>query len=277
MDLGLTGKVALITGGSHGLGRATARAFALEGVRVVICGRHAETLQSAADAITTETGVAVLPIVADVLDPAALERLVADATAAFGTIDILVNNADVLTRQARDFFDVGDDEWIEKFNVKILAPVRLMRLVAPGMIERGWGRILNIGGAATRRLLDTEFAKGAAQAGLVNVTKKVAHELGRHGITVNIVEPGGMWTDGKTVAGRSRADTRHEALERAAEEAGITYDEMDARERADLVIGRRIDVEDGAGLIVFLCSERAGTITGEVVVADGGETRSVRY
>lgn len=276
MNLGLTGRTALITGGSHGLGRATAAALSREGVTVAICGRRMETLETAAQEISAVTGVEVFPCRADVAVPADIERLVTETADRFGAIDILVNCADSATRQA-EFFELNDDDWLEKWNIKLMAPIRLVRLVAPLMMARNWGRIISMSGGTTRLMIPYGMPKGVAQAGLVNLTKKLSVALGPHGITVNVLEPGRMWSDGKTVAGRNRREIRREEVERAAEKEGITFEEMDRRILSQLVIGRRIEPTDSAEVVVFLASERAATITGEVLLADGGETRYVRY
>jgi 3-oxoacyl-[acyl-carrier protein] reductase len=145
------------------------------------------------------------------------------------------------------------------------------------MMERKWGRIINIGGGSSRKMRDGGWTKGATQAGLINLTKKLSLLLGHHGITANVVEPGGVWTDGQTKGGRSRVEMRTEELARAAERAGVSLAEMERRDLDKLVIGRRVQAEDTAGVIVFLASERSATITGEVIVADGGQTPAVRF
>jgi 3-oxoacyl-[acyl-carrier protein] reductase len=276
MDLDLRGRTALVTGGSHGLGRATAEAFLDAGAQVIICGRHGATLDLAAQGLAGGGRPAVLPIVADVTRAADLNALVEAGCSAFGSIDILVNNADTVAHDG-DFFDLTDADWIERFEVKLLAAVRLVRLVAPAMIERRWGRILSISGGSSRKMRPGGWTKGAAHAGLINLTKKLSDRLGPHGITVNAIEPGNMWTDGPTREGRSRADMRRERQQRLADEAGTSYEEIEAREVQRLVIGRRIEPAEIAGILVFLASDRAAAITGEVILADGGEHRSVRY
>lgn len=276
MELGLEGKTAIVTGASHGLGRAVARALSREGVRVAICGRHPDTLDAAARTIQGETGTEVLAHVADVGVSADIDALVATTVRRFGGVDILVNNADSATRKA-DFFELTDDDWLEILNIKLMAPIRLIRLVAPLMMAGQWGRIINVSGATARLMMPNGMPKGAAQAGLINLTKKLAVMLGRHGITVNAIEPGHMWTDGPTVASRSRMEIRREEIAKAALKEGISYEEMDSRAQAALVIGRRIEPEDSAGIVTFLASNRAATITGEVLLADGGESRYVRY
>lgn len=266
----------MVTGGSHGLGRAVTSALAREGVRVAICGRTEDTISAAASEIQDETGVEIFPFVADVGVAGDIENFVAASMDRFGAIDILINNADSASRQG-EFFDLRDEDWMEKINIKLLAPIRLIRLVAPSMMERGWGRIISMSGGTTRLMIPNGMPKGVAQAGLVNLSKKLAVSLGRYGITVNVVEPGRMWSDGKTVANRSRFEIRREEVELAAEREGISYEEMNRRVLSQLVIGRRIEPKESAEIIVFLASQRSATITGEVILADGGETRYVRY
>lgn len=276
MDLGLSGRIALVTGGSHGLGRASAAALCREGAKVAICGRHLDTLEAAAKEVMSATGGEVFPCQADVSVAADIERLVAETVDRFGSIDILVNNADSASKMA-EFFDLTDDDWIENWTIKLLAPIRLVRLIAPMMMEKKWGRIISMSGATTRRIIPNGMPKGASQAGLINLTKKLSVMLGPYGITVNVLEPGGMWSDGKTVGGRSREEIRRGQVQSAADKEGVSYEEMDRRMLSELVIGRRVEPVDGAELVVFLASRTAATITGEVIVADGGETRHVRY
>jgi NAD(P)-dependent dehydrogenase (short-subunit alcohol dehydrogenase family) len=277
VDLGLAGKTAIITGGAHGLGRATAQVFASEGVRVAICGRHAETLDEAVRQIGAAVeGADVLPVVADVTRPDDLAGLVAATVERFGGVDIVVNNADSVSHDG-EFFELTDEDWIERFEVKLLAAVRLIRLAAPHMIERRWGRIISISGGSSRKMREGGWTKGAAHAGLINLTKKLSDLLGPHGITVNVLEPGTMWSDGPTREGRSRADVRRERIQRRADDAGVSYEEMDARELETLVIRRRVEPSEVAAILAFLASDRAAAITGEVILADGGQTRSVRY
>lgn len=276
MDLGIAGKVAMVTGASQGIGRTIAHSFAREGVRVAICARSEDVLRETAREIEDDTEVEVLPVRADVTDPDDIRHFVNATVSHFGSVDILVNNANSRDVAGRDFFQLTDDDWLDKFRVKLLAHVRFAREVAPHMKERGWGRIINISGAASRRP-GLGWTKGATQAGMINLTKNVSDLLGPYGITANVVEPGGVWSDGKTVGGRSRAEIRSEELMRAAEQAGVSREEMEKRTLSQIPIRRFIQAEDAANAIVFLASECAGAITGEVVLTDGGKTRSVRY
>jgi NAD(P)-dependent dehydrogenase (short-subunit alcohol dehydrogenase family) len=277
MDLGLAGKVAMITGGSTGIGKATALAFAREGARVAICARTDGILQEAARDIERETKAEVLAMPADVMVKEDIERFVAATVDRFGTVDIMVNNADSVSHQA-GFFDLTDEDWLEKFNIKLLAHIRFIRLVAPYMMERRWGRIINVGGNSSRMALrDGGWTKGATQAGLINLTKKVSVLLGHYGITANVIEPGGVWSDGRTKEGLSRIEIRSGELRRQADKEGISYEEAERRYLDSLIIGRRVEAYEMADIILFLASQRSGTITGEVVIADGGETPAVRF
>jgi 3-oxoacyl-[acyl-carrier protein] reductase len=277
MELGIKGKVALVTGGSHGIGRAIARGLSAEGVQVAICGRTEASLQAAAQGIENETGNAVLPVVADILVADQIEHCVAEVNQQLGAVDIVVNNADLITHDV-SFFELYDEDWLEKVNIKLMAPIRIIRLVAPIMQRNGWGRIINIGGGSSRIVNDGSWAKGATQPGLINLTKRLSLLLGHDGITVNLVEPGNVWTDGRTrMGGKSRIEVRSEELAKRAEEAGVSYEEMDRRVCSELVIGRRVVPEDTANMVVFLSSQLAGAITGETILVDGGEKRSVRF
>jgi NAD(P)-dependent dehydrogenase (short-subunit alcohol dehydrogenase family) len=266
----------MVTGGSAGIGKATAFAFAREGARVAICARTPDILQATARQIEQDTAAEVLAVQADVTKLDDIKKFVGATVARFGGVDILVNNADSKDSQGSNLFDLTDEDWIDKFNIKLLAHIRFMRETAPLMMEKRWGRIINISGAASRRP-GLGWTKGATQAGIINLTKNVSDLLGPYGITANVVEPGGVWSDGKTVGGRSRAEIRSEELRRAAEQAGVSREEMEKRTLSQIPIRRFIQAEDAANAIVFLASECASAITGEVLLTDGGKTRAVRY
>jgi 3-oxoacyl-[acyl-carrier protein] reductase len=282
MDLGLEHKTAIVTGASSGLGLVTALALANSGVRVAICGRTSETLEAAAARIEHDTGSEVMPFVADVRVAGDIERFVDATRTRFGSVDILVNNADSGGHDPPSFFEVTDEAWMARIEVKLLAAVRFARAAAPSMMERRWGRIINITSATTRRSTANNggWTKGATQAGIVNLTKRLATSLGQHGITVNAVEPGRMNDD--SAAGLSPesvddATIEREQIARAASSAGTSFEEMERRTVAELVIGRRIRFQDTADVILFVASERSATITGEVILADGGQNPCVRY
>ena len=173
LDLGLTGRVAIVTGGSEGLGRATAMRFAQEGCHVVICARRKDVLERAAEAIRKQTGVQVLAQTADVTRPADVEAVVNATLAAHGGVDILVNNAG--TSSAGPFEKVDDATWAADIEVKLMAAVRFCRLVIPQMKKRGGGRIVNVttvgGKVPVARSLPTSVTRAAG----INLTKSLAN------------------------------------------------------------------------------------------------------
>lgn len=251
LELGLNGKVALITGGSDGLGYATAHRLAHEGARVVICGRRPDYLQHAAQTISTETGGQVLGVPADVTQSSDITNLVERTSQAFGGIDILVNNAGA---SAAALFEAVDDEaWQADIDLKIMAAVRLCRLAIPIMKQRGGGAIINatiVGGKAPLAgALPTTVTRAAG----INLTKSLANEYASDNIRVNTVCIGliesAQWI---RRAGNSPV--------------GDFYSELAKR----IPIGRVGKAEEYGDLVAFLVSERANFITGTAINLDGG-------
>ena len=250
LDLGLTGKVAVVTGGSEGLGRATAMRLAQEGGHVVICARRKDVLERAAEAIRKQTGVQVLAQVADVTRPADVEAVVSATLGAYGGVDILVNNAG--TSSAGAFEKIDDATWEADIEVKLMAAVRFCRLVIPEMKKRGGGRIVNVttvgGKVPAARALPTSVTRAAG----INLTKSLANEYAADGILVNTVCLG---------------------LVRSAQLGRRAKGDLEAfyKETAKRVpIGRIAEASEFADLVAFLVSARAGYITGASVNFDGG-------
>jgi NAD(P)-dependent dehydrogenase (short-subunit alcohol dehydrogenase family) len=258
MDLGIGGKVAIVTGGSQGIGRAIATQLAAEGARTVIAARSAANLEEAAKTMRSETRGEILSIPCDVSQPADVQRLVADTVAAFGTIDILVNNA--AGSGSGGLSELSDRDWLHHLDVKLLGYVRCAREVLPHMKRSNWGRVVNIGGEAARG--NGGYASGAANSAVVNFTKKLSDEVARYGITVNAIHPG---------------STRTQRREHAAARKGVTLDELVKEQIRRIPIGRLIEPEDVAYTVLYLVSARAGAITGQVVGIDGGSTRGIYY
>jgi NAD(P)-dependent dehydrogenase (short-subunit alcohol dehydrogenase family) len=250
-DLELSGKVAIVTGGSDGLGRAAARRLAAEGANVVICGRRPGHLEAAAAALADETGGTVRAIAADVKEADACAALVAGTVDAFGGLDILVNNAG--TSAASSLMDLDDDAWRADFELKVMAAVRLCRLAVPHMQARGGGAIVNaaIGGgkAPPARQLPTSLSRAAG----LNLTKSLSAEFAPENIRVNAICIGliesAQWD--RRAGGRPVEDL---------------YAEMSARIPMRR-IGRASEYGD---LVAFLCSARAAYVTGTAVNLDGG-------
>src|SRR6266511_337461 len=172
MELGLTGKTVLVTGGSRGIGRATARAMAAEGARVMICSRSGPALEEAAGAIRRETGQAVETVAADLSRLDGVESAAAAAVQRLGRLDVLVNNAGAI--KGGDFLALPDEEWMTGWSLKLLGYVRMARTVLPQMRAQGGGRIVNVVGMAARNPATTYMMGGAANAALINFTKALA-------------------------------------------------------------------------------------------------------
>ena len=251
LELGLEGKVAVVTGGSDGLGRATAARLAREGCKVAVCARREDHLKAAAAEIARETGADIAAVRADVTNPADLERLVRTAVERFGGVDILVNNAG---RSAAAGLEAVDDAaWHEDIQLKLMACVRLCRMTVPIMRARGGGAIVNatIGGgkAPPAGALPTSVTRAAG----INLTKSLANEYGAAGIRVNTICIGLI----KSAQWHRRAGNR-------------PVEELYAELAEKVPLGRVGEAEEFADLCAFLVSERAAYITGAAVNLDGG-------
>ncbi|WP_242215410.1 SDR family NAD(P)-dependent oxidoreductase [Bacillus cereus group sp. BfR-BA-01383] len=257
MDLKLSGKKALIVGGSRGIGKATARQLALEGVDCTICSRNESSLKIAAEELAQETKRNIYPIVADTTDPDSILNLVEKSATAMGGIDILVNSgARVGGFEPEDFNSIKDELILKDFEEKYMGYFRCIRAVAPYMIENNWGRIISISGLAAR-IGGNYFSSGPRNASVVHLTKSASLELGKHGINVNAVYPGIVDTE----MFRNRV-TNEDALRQMA---------------ALNAIGRLITVEEIANVITFLASPLAASITGDVISVTGGIGDTVFY
>ncbi len=263
MDLGIKGKAALVTGGSRGIGRETARQFLEEGVRVTICGRNAATLEQACAELARATGGEVHAVVADMTREADIARLVAGAQERFGTIDILVNNAGQMYSGR---FDVMTDAGLrEQLDTKLFGFLRTIRLVYPAMKAQRWGRIVNLIGGAGKEPDPYMFGSGITNSGLLNITKSLSTEFGEDNVLVNAVCPG--WVDTNL--------WRRNAEGLAAELGAQSEEEARRRAARKNSLNRFGKPEELANAIVFLCSERASYITGVSLNLDGGRLKSL--
>jgi 3-oxoacyl-[acyl-carrier protein] reductase len=262
MELGLNGRVALITGGSMGIGKASALALAREGVRVAICARGKERLEAAAKEISDEAGVEALPIVADMTKEADAQRFVSEATYHFGRLDILVNNAGGSPGGRLE--NLEESDWMQSLNLKFMGYVRTCKAAVPIMKQQGWGRIVNVIGNDGIKPLYFEITPGAANAAGINFTLAIAEEMAPFGITVNAVNPGPVDTD------------RWWGLVRTmSREKGVSEEEAQRRAIASIPIGRLCTSEEVADMVVFLSSERASFVTGASISMDGGQRKAL--
>ena len=196
MDLGLQGKHAIVTGGSRGIGKAIARELAREGVDVAIVARNQGDLEATARELGAETNRRIVPLAADVTSKEQVDRMVAEAAQQLGGVHILVNSGSAPGGSATatgPIETVVDEDLMEDFNIKYVGALRCSRAVIPFMKTAGWGRIINISGANARNA--GNLSGGARNAGLVHMTKTLAVQLGRHGITVNCIHPGTTRTE----------------------------------------------------------------------------------
>jgi NAD(P)-dependent dehydrogenase (short-subunit alcohol dehydrogenase family) len=258
MDLQLNDKVAVVTGGSAGIGLAIARGLAAEGTHLVLCGRDEGRLREATTEITDNFPVRVEAVAADLAHPAGADRLAATVTGVFGGADILVNNAG--TGSEETILTAPDERWQQYWEVHVMAAVRLARALAPGMKSRGGGVILHNASICATQPLGYEPIYNVTKAALVMFSKCLANELIGDNIRVNAINPGlvmtGDWikTAKNLTAGTDR--TWEQYLQGIAEEKAP--------------IGRFATPEEIADFFVFLCSPRASYAVGSTYYVDGG-------
>ena len=255
MQISLSGRTAIVTGGSKGIGFAVARRFAASGADVAIVARTAEPLNAAVAAITKSTRTRVIGIAADVSKAADIQRAHDAAMKAFGKVDIVVNNAG--TSRAMPFEKVTDEILRDDLELKLFPAVRLIRLVMPQMKERRWGRIinvLNIGAKAPRpNSMPTSISRAAGMA----MTKALSHELAPHNVLVNAL-----------LVGLIRADQHVQRAKRT----NVPLEEYYKAHEKEIPIGRLGEAEEFANLACSLASEQGGYITGTAINVDGGRS-----
>lgn len=255
MDLGLEGRTALISGASAGIGRVTTTTLAREGVRTVVVARRETQLKELAEEIVDEGGPAPLVIVDNLLDDASFDRVSAAVFAAYGGVDIVVNNLG----QARPFdLETTEEEWSEAFRLNFVTPRRLTTPFLSGMRERGFGRVVNLTATSEPSHVSGSLTSKAA---LLNWAKGLSRVVAKDGVTVNCVSPGYLMTD----------QIRNDFIPRFVPTEQAQQEWLDR----EIPAGRFGDPSDAANLITFLCSPLAGFITGQRVYVDGGWNRHV--
>jgi 3-oxoacyl-[acyl-carrier protein] reductase len=264
MDLGLAGRVALVTGASQGIGREIALTLGAEGADVALCARRREPLEEVATEVKA-CGRAAAAISADVATRDGARTALDTALARFGHVDILVNNAG--RGSPKPMSALTEDDWAASLELNFLSAVRLSLACVPHMQRRGWGRIVNISSRVAREP-DPYFAPyAAAKAALVNFSKSLANAFSTDGVLTNCVVPGLV-----------RSEAVEHAAERSAAATGKTVQQVwDATLRKrPIPAGRLGEPRDVAGLVAFLVSERGSWITGSCFTVDGGIVRSDR-
>lgn len=254
MDLQLKDKVALVTGGSQGIGRAVALRLAHEGARVVVAARGRELLDMVAGEIRSAGGQ-VAAVQADVSRSKDCTKLVDETIKAFGRLDVLVNNAG--TSATGEFESVTDEEWQNDFELKLFAAIRLSRLAVPYMKQRRWGRIVNVTNIGAKQPRARSMPTTVTRAAGLAFTKALSKEYAPHNILVNTV------CIGLIQAGQH---------EKKAAQAGIPVEQFYAQAAKDIPLGRVGRAEEAANVIAFLVSEAASYVTGTSINLDGGSS-----
>ncbi|MGH3756352.1 SDR family NAD(P)-dependent oxidoreductase [Actinophytocola sp.] len=262
MDLQLAGKRAVVTGASEGIGLATARVLAGEGAHVALVSRRADVLEREAKTIAAEYGVRAIAAPADLGDLAGCRHAMDTALAGLGGLDILVNNAGASVFAT--FEDIPDERWVADLELKLVGYARMTRLALAPLREAGGGRVVNVAGNAGKQPLTYHMPGGAANVGVLNLTKSVSMQVGPEGIFVNAVCPGPVRT------------TRYDKMiDRLAVDWGLTHEQAEARYVADLPLPYVPEPEEVAATIVFLASPRSAYVNGTAVTVDGGITRGI--
>ena len=265
MEMGLDGKVAIVTGGSEGIGKAAAERMAGEGANVIIVARRQDVLDAAADEIRTATEGEVLPLSADVTEKGTAARVVNTAVERYGRVDILVNNAG--TSMAKGFEDVSDDDWELDFELKVWGAVRLIRASIPEMRKVGGGRIINVTNLGGRTPGANSMPTSISRAAGIAITKGLSKDLASDNILVNTVCIGLI----KSGQHQRRYDAR------IMNEPNLDMDDF----YAQLAVGRGVPLgrvgegSEAGDVIAFLASERASYLTGVAINIDGGASAVV--
>jgi len=257
MDFGIKGKRALVCASSKGLGRGCAEALAGEGVSLVLNARGAEALEATAQDIRARYGVPVETVAADITTEAGRDAVLAVA----GEVDILVNNAGGPPPGV--WTDWDRDDFIAAIDANMLTPIALIQALVPGMMERGWGRVVNITSRAVKSPLAVLGLSNSARTGLTGFVAGTSRQVAHAGVTINNLLPGSHDTD------RIRSNDAFNA-----EKKGISVAEQKAQRLASNPVGRDGTAEEFGAACAFLCSKQAAFIVGQNILLDGGEVNA---
>ncbi|MAY74596.1 MAG: oxidoreductase [Phycisphaerae bacterium] len=258
MDMELSGKTAVVTGSTAGIGRAIAEALVAEGAKVVVNGRDETRTATAANEIDASGNA--IPVHGDLGTREGVDAFV-ERLSSVGEIDILVNNTGIF--KPEPFFDIPDEEWTRFYEVNVLSGVRLSRALAPAMRDRGWGRILFISSESAMSIPEEMVHYGMTKTAQLSVMRGLAKTLAGTGVTVNAVLPGPTWTDGVV-----------DFVASLAEREGVSVEQMKAefvpRFRPKSIIQRFAEPREVASMVTYLCSPLASATTGASVRCEGG-------
>jgi 3-oxoacyl-[acyl-carrier protein] reductase len=261
MDLGLRDRACVITGGSRGIGLATAKLLAAEGAQLLLVGRSEQALVAAA----AECGDRAEVLAADITEPEAGERIIAACEQRLGRVDALVNNAGMTRMAALD--ELSDSDWQQQWELHVMAPMRLMRAAAPRMATAGWGRIVNVCSSSGKRPSQRNAAYSVTKAAQLSLSRTYADAFAPKGVLVNAVAPGvvgtGLWLDEGGLA------------DQVAAQQGTDREQVIAGLGDKIPLGRIGTEDEIASVIAFLCSERASNVAGAAWSVDGGSVPTI--
>lgn len=261
MDFGLRGKIAIVLGASQGMGRASARALALEGCDLALAARKADALGSAAEALTREGGVRVFHQSCDVTRDADRESFLSETLHRYERIDILINNCGGPKPGTLKDAPSADD-WREGFERSLMQVVKWTQAVMPYM--KGWGRIVNVVSTSVKQPIDGLLLSNSIRPGVIGFTKSASRDLAPMGITINSVLPGSI-----------RTDRTLELASHRSKKEGISVAQILEEKAREIPAGRLGEPDEIGAAVAFLCSRQAAYITGASLVVDGGLTRAV--
>lgn len=261
MELGLKDRVAIVMGGSKGIGRAIAHGLSMEGAQVIIVARTSDVLDETAKEIAAASGGDVRAVAGDVCEVGLAEKLVDLALSEWGRLDVLINNAG--GPPPKSFLDADEEDWTQAIQTNLMSTIRMCRVAAPVMKEQRWGRIITIGSTVMKEPSPQMVLSATARAGVTAFTKAISTELAPHGVTANTIATGGVQTDRLVSLFKAISDTGDKSL-----------DEMLADAAASIPIGRFASPEEFSQMIIFLASEAGRYITGECISVDGGLMKS---
>jgi 3-oxoacyl-[acyl-carrier protein] reductase len=265
MDLGLKGRVAIVVASSQGLGKAAAAALAMEGAHVVVCARDKKRIFAAAKELSSLAGKkrqVVLPLVADVMKPRDISRVVRTTQKEFGRIDILVTNAG--GPPPGTLSDLDDDKWQVGITRNLMSTIRFIREVLPIMQKRKWGRIINITSLTAKQPSNDLLISSVVRPGVVGLAKVLSNLHAKEGITINNVAPGYIMTA-----------RQHELSVVRASQRGLTFEEYVAESSGEIPAGRFGRPDELASVIAFLASTRASYVNGATISVDGGYVKGL--
>ena len=260
MDLGIRGRKAIVNGGSAGMGRGTSMALAIEGAELYISARSEERLNKSCEDIARVTGAKVTPVVADHSTPEGREAILN----ACPEPDILVTNCSPPPFTG-DYKTIEREDWFGNLEVTLLSPVEMMKKIVPGMVERKWGRVVNIGTGAAKYPAEVRILSGPPRAALVNYSVAVAKAVAKHNVMINNVLPGMHHT--------ASIEDRYKA---AAKANGTTYEQEVQKfvEEWRIPANKFGNADHFGTFVAMFCSEQAAFVTGQSLVIDGGQTNS---